>query len=104
MKAIGLPTLCFPSDHTSRAKLVEPDGMELATNVTVYLFFWFVSLKLNIPGSTDIFTFWVSGYTDTLYIPGLPTLVRVLVYLTMLMDPAPPVLLEAVSNGTAKDG
>lgn len=26
LKAIGLPTACFPSDHSRRAKLVVPDG------------------------------------------------------------------------------
>lgn len=34
LKAIGLPTTCFPSDHWRRAKLVVPDGIELAVNVT----------------------------------------------------------------------
>lgn len=35
LKAMGLPTICSPSDHSKRAKLVVPDGIEAAVNVTV---------------------------------------------------------------------
>ncbi|RYR42443.1 hypothetical protein Ahy_A08g038928 isoform D [Arachis hypogaea] len=35
LKAMGLVTLCFPSDHCRKAKLLVPDGIEDAVNVTV---------------------------------------------------------------------
>ena len=35
VNAIGLATLCFPSDHTSRPKPVVPDGCDFDVNLTV---------------------------------------------------------------------
>ncbi|BBN68704.1 Subtilase family protein [Prunus dulcis] len=55
-------------------------------------------------GSTVIFTDGVCEDTDTLYVAGVPTLVSVRVYFTVVEAPEPPPLPEAVSRGTAKDG
>ena len=35
LKAMGLVTLCFPSDHSRKAKLFVPEGIEDDVKVTV---------------------------------------------------------------------
>ncbi|KVH89231.1 hypothetical protein Ccrd_008785 [Cynara cardunculus var. scolymus] len=104
LKAIGLFTTYFPPAHVRLAKLVVPDCIEPAVNVTVYAFFSFCLIKVNVSGSTVIFTARIVDDIETVYVVGVPTLVRILVYLTMVGALLPPPSPEAVSNGTANDG
>ena len=104
LKAIGLLTTYFPLDHARLANPVVPDALELAVKVTVYTFFSFFLINVSSFGSTLIFTARVFDTTDTLYVAGVRTLVKLLVYLTTVGALLPPPFPEAVCSGTAKDG
>nr|GMD58608.1 hypothetical protein Ccrd_008785 [Ipomoea batatas] len=93
--ATGLPTTCFPSDHSILPNIFVPGAIATgALNVTVYDFFSFVVVKLSVCGSTENLTE-LGEETETLYVPDSPTLVRVRVCFTDDFEP---------ENGTAKDG
>nr|CAB3494012.1 unnamed protein product [Digitaria exilis] len=104
VNAIGLATVCLPSDHTSRPNADVPDGCDLD------LFFSPADVNASSSGST--FTSTPSAAAppataavDTLYFPAPPTLVSVRVCVTVVAaDDAPPPSPLAVENATANDG
>ncbi|KAK3011706.1 hypothetical protein RJ639_011656 [Escallonia herrerae] len=58
----------------------------------------------DVLSQLDSYDACVSEVTETVYVAGVPTFVRVLVYCTMVGALLPPPLPEAVCRGTAIDG